>query len=287
MIYLNPRSSVLSPLSWYGGKNLLKDFVLPYFPPHETYVEPFGGSGALLFAKRPALREVYNDLHPGLANLFKVIQNPEQAERLRYLLMLTPNARAEHAAYKKNDTCEDPVEWARRTFLLTRQSFSSIYGHTWGYSIRSKGNSFHNSIKLIAPASSRLRGVIIENRSAFDLFSVYDAATTLWLLDPPYVESARKSKNVYKYELAEDQQHQLVAAIQQLKGMVILCGYHNDIYGAAFGDWKTVEKTVYCYSSTSAGPLRGAGKPERTEVLWINPVAYDALCRSGRWPRTA
>jgi len=201
--------------------------------------------------------------------------------------MLTPNSRAEHAAYRKNDVSDDPVEWARRTYLLTRQSFSSICGHTWGHSILGKGNSFHNSIALIPSASARLSNVIIENRSAFDLFPIYDSPTTLWYLDPPYVASSRKAKNVYKYELADVQQHQLITAIKQLKGMVVLSGYHNGIYDEQLKDWMIQEKKVRCYSSASFGTHEGAAKPERTEVLWINPAAYEALRKAGRWTDVA
>lgn len=284
MLTLSHSGSVLPPLSWYGGKTLLIDYILRLFPPHLTYVEPFGGSGALLFAKRPAKWEIYNDLHAGLANFLRVIQIPAQMNRLCALLNMTPNSRREHDMYRKDDVHPDPVEWARRTFLLTRQSFSSIYAHSWGYSILSSGNSFHSAIKLIPPASNRLQNVTIENGSAFEMFDKYDTPTTLWYLDPPYAKESRKSKSVYKYELEDEAQYRLMDEIKFLTGMVVLSGYPNSIYAKELRGWKTITKTVLCYSSTSAGSRKGAKKPERTEVLWFNPAAYEALRVSKRWP---
>jgi DNA adenine methylase len=41
------------PFPWYGGKEALANQLLSLLPRHQVYVEVFGGSGALLFAKPP------------------------------------------------------------------------------------------------------------------------------------------------------------------------------------------------------------------------------------------
>ena len=45
---------VKKPFAWYGGKEALASTLVSLLPRHKTYVEAFGGSGALLFAKEPS-----------------------------------------------------------------------------------------------------------------------------------------------------------------------------------------------------------------------------------------
>jgi DNA adenine methylase len=60
-------------------------------PPHHSYVEPFFGSGALLFNKPSSDIETINDLDSDVTNLFYCIQH--DSERLARLVMTTPYSR--------------------------------------------------------------------------------------------------------------------------------------------------------------------------------------------------
>ena len=35
---------ISSPITWYGGKARLAKRIIAHFPPHQAYLEPFGGS---------------------------------------------------------------------------------------------------------------------------------------------------------------------------------------------------------------------------------------------------
>lgn len=61
---------------WLGGKRRLADRLLPYFPPHQCYVEPFAG-GAAMFFLRPTVAdsEVLNDVNGELVNLYRVVKH--------------------------------------------------------------------------------------------------------------------------------------------------------------------------------------------------------------------
>lgn len=60
---------------WIGGKRRLADRLLPYFPPHSCYVEPFAGGAAMFFMRpRPAEVEVLNDVNGDLVNLYRVVK---------------------------------------------------------------------------------------------------------------------------------------------------------------------------------------------------------------------
>lgn len=80
----------LNVLRYFGSKNKLGHRIMRYFPPHTTYVEPYGGSASVLLNKPPSTLEIYNDLDGQVVNLFRVLRDPDQAERLIRLVELTP-----------------------------------------------------------------------------------------------------------------------------------------------------------------------------------------------------
>ena len=61
--------------SYPGGKFFQLPILLQHMPPHDIYVEVFGGAASLLFAKPPARIEVYNDIWSDIVNLFRVIRD--------------------------------------------------------------------------------------------------------------------------------------------------------------------------------------------------------------------
>ena len=66
-------------LKYPGSKWRLADWVIRFFPPHHTYLEPFFGSGAVLFNKPRSDIETVNDLDGNVVNLFEWIKrDPER-----------------------------------------------------------------------------------------------------------------------------------------------------------------------------------------------------------------
>lgn len=86
-----------APIHWFGGKFNLKSHILPYLDCGLVYVEPYGGAGAILFAKDPHPCEVYNDINSDLCNLMRTLQNPERAQKLYDRLVFT--------LYSKEEFC--------------------------------------------------------------------------------------------------------------------------------------------------------------------------------------
>jgi len=69
---------VKTPLRWFGGKYKLSKWIINHFPPHDTYVEPFGGSGAVLLRKPLSPNEIWNDTNHLLVNFFRCLKdNPK------------------------------------------------------------------------------------------------------------------------------------------------------------------------------------------------------------------
>ena len=247
--------------------------ILNLFPEHKTYVEGFGGAGHVIFSKKPSGVDVYNDIHEGLYNLFKVLRDKELSQELIYRLQLTPYSRKEYEDCRDSWRYEeDDVEKARKFYTSVIQSFNCL-GRTWKYSktIHRKGmsqtvSSWLNKIdnKMI-DIVERSREIQIENKDILDLIDTYDNKDTLFYLDPPYVPETRKNKKAYKYELSADDHVKLVNRILNIEGKVILSGYENDIY-------KKLEENGWSKILLGEYHIKSAGKNNKKgkEFIWIN-----------------
>ena len=62
----------------HGGKTDLAKWVCEHLPPHETYVEPFFGGGAVLLRKARSKFEVANDVDKAIINVYRqAVENPD------------------------------------------------------------------------------------------------------------------------------------------------------------------------------------------------------------------
>ena len=69
--------NIRTPVSWMGNKTSILHILYSVFPlNYERYIEPFGGSGAVLLGKnKPDKFEVYNDVNHNLVNLFRCMRD--------------------------------------------------------------------------------------------------------------------------------------------------------------------------------------------------------------------
>ncbi len=271
------------PFPWYGGKEALASYLVTLLPPHEVYVEVFGGSGALLFAKKPSRLEVYNDIDSGLVNFFRVLRSREQVQELQRLLDLTPYSREEYydclATWKEID---NPIEQARRWYTVVLQSFSNnMDASGWSYTKIAGSNpasAFHSRIAQLSTFIDRMALIQVEHHSFSEVISAYDSPTTCFYLDPPYLPETRRRKG-YLHEMTREDHEQLLAILQQIQGMAILSGYTSPLYRDSLLGWQCIERPVTCSSvrRTRESNLQGAGvilaSQMRTECIWRNPTA--------------
>lgn len=110
----------------------------------------------------------------------------------------------------------------------------------------------------------RLQMVQIENDDALTIIKRYDTPDTLFYVDPPYIFSTRSAswRAAYKYELTDDQHHELAHVLNRIKGMVILSGYHSSIYEQLYEGWLMKTKVD-----------RKENLKPSVECLWISPSA--------------
>ncbi len=266
-------------LRYHGAKFRLASWILGFFPPHRCYVEPFGGAAGVLLQKPRSYAEVYNDLDGDVVNFFAIVRNPMTRAALVEACAMTPYAREEFdGAWQPTG---DPLERARRLVIRAQMGFGSAGASkgTTGFRIDT-ARAYGTAQQLwaeypasIAPVGERFTGVLIENRPAIEVMRQHDAGETLHFIDPPYLHSTRvmqKGKTgYYRHEMTEVDHAELLAAILELEGMVVISGYHSDLYDQALAGWTRHE--------TGSRISAGRGTAVRTEIVWVNSACRDAL----------
>jgi DNA adenine methylase len=58
-----------------GGEWPIRNLVVSCLPEHETFVDVFGGSAAILITKDPSKGEVFNDKNEEIVNFFRVVKH--------------------------------------------------------------------------------------------------------------------------------------------------------------------------------------------------------------------
>ena len=251
-------------LKYPGAKWMLAQWIIDQFPEHTTYIEPYFGSGAVFFGKKPADYEIINDLDEQVVNLFRVIR--EQGEQLAWLIEMTPWSRAEY--YRSYEQTGDPLEDARRFLVRCWQAHGVKTSDRTGWMNRgpkANGSTTSRWAKLperIVAAITRLKQAEIECTSALELIARYrDAQDCLIYADPPYVTSTR-TKKMYKNEMCDTDHLALLDALDEHTGPVVLSGYAHPLYDERLKHWQRVT----CTTTAEKGQAR-------IEVLWLNRKA--------------
>ena len=267
-----------SIITYYGGKGHSWRRIIPHFPSHHTYVEPFGGAASVLLNKSPSAVEVYNDIDSNLVTIFRVLR--DHPDELRRALELTPYSREEYVRCLGPLDGLDDVEKARRLIVRYRQVFGGR-GQTatpgrWCYSVTasSRGmagrvSGWLSTIDAVLPAVvERFRQVQIENLPWQDIIRRYDTPETLFYCDPPYLLSTRNGHVGYEYEMTVEEHREMAEALNGVKGHVVLSGYASPEYDEWYVGWERVEFGV----TVSARLNKGRSRDRRKEVLWIKPA---------------
>lgn len=259
---------------YYGGKNNQLGWLLPLIPYTKKYVEPFGGSAAVLLNRERSSIEIYNDVHKEVVNFFKILRT--RKDELIDLLYLTPYARAEFEECLS--LSDDPLERARRWFVLARQSFMGN-NRTWATSHDARAgwsmmtSRWLSGISKLSNVSTRITGVVIECRPALQVIEKYDDIATTMYLDPPYPFESRKTRDGYDYEMTTDDHKDLLNTICVCESNIAISSYENDLYLKYLKGWHIFKDKV----KQLAGPR---GLRQETVFMNYNPKEIRHLNQS-------
>ena len=250
-------------IKYPGSKWRLADWITSFFPPHHSYLEPFFGSGAVLFNKPRSDIETVSDLDGMVVNLFDWIR--KDPERLAREIYLTPYSRQVYDRAFVADP-EDGLEKAVNFYIRLNM----------GHGFRTNGdkvgwkNDVHGRERAYAAldwcripekimeAAERLRGAQIENRPAAELLPRFNYPDVLVYADPPYMMETRRGEQ-YWCEMDVGDHEELLEILLAHRGPVVLSGYDSRLYGSRLKNWHREERE----SRTQSGR-------RRREVLWMN-----------------
>lgn len=270
---------------WLGGKWQMAPWIMSMLPPHECYVEPFGGSASLLLRKPRAPVEVLGDLDDELLDLYRVVRDPVMSGRLWFLCTFTPFSDAEYRlTMRRLPVGADPVERARRIVARHAMQVSPDVrqAETVGSGFRRYSGSERRIAAMdwarypdaIGDITARIQGVIIERAPAVDAIRRHDRPEALHYVDPPYVHATRQEvRKGYAYEMTDDAHRELLDCLLGIKGMAVVSGYASPLYDETLKGWRRVTRIVSDHA-----------RQRREEVLWISPKAVEASVNAARQP---
>lgn len=255
-------------LKYSGAKWRIADWIVSLMPPHKSYLEPFFGSGAVFFSKPPSRIETINDLDGEVINLFTCAR--EHTEELAMAVAMTPYSREEYErawALLVSGRVDrlPPVERARLTLVRYWQTHgcNAIYKGGWKNDVAGReyayAAQYWNRLPAwVAAAAMRLKSAQIEQIQAIELIRRFRSPDVLIYADPPYVLSTRKSKQ-YRVEMDDSDHVDLLLALQEHPGPVMLSGYDSELYNDMLTGWTKLQRATLAEKGL-----------HRTETLWMN-----------------
>lgn len=281
MTVVRPRLPAAFP--YLGGKWRLAPRIIAAMPPHRCYVEVFGGSAAVLFAKERSHIECINDVEEDVVNFFRCLQEEATTRQLMARLIFTPYARAEYERFCEMTAPADPVLRAWRFYSMARQMFggfrpanngrqfaASTRGR-WRRSISDKcqcgdANTLHYQIDELDRFTERLRGVYIEKKDFVYILQRWDSPETLFYLDPPYVGIEGYYNNG---DFGAVRHVELANLLQRIQGKAMVSYYPHpsidDLYPAE--RWTRI---TFHGTKNAQKAQRGVPKEKTTELLLCN-----------------
>ena len=183
--------------SRFGGKcNKAKLFVT-YFPEHETFVEPFLGSGALFLAKNKSTNSVINDLDPLMYSIWTNVKS--SGKKFDEINESTPfdfkPNRKRWDTFLKTHKQGTAVEKLYKSLYVMRNSFN---GSGTSFSPNRYPPTQSNYKIKLEPYQKKLKGVTILKKDYKEVIKKYDNKDAFFYLDPPY-EIAIKKGGYYEY----------------------------------------------------------------------------------------
>jgi len=227
-------------IPWIGGKRRLAKEIIPMFPAHTCYCEPFCGGAALFFMKDRSKVEVLNDFSSELVALYRVLQHHLEEFIRQYKWALVSRQMFEWLKDTPPETLTD-IQRAARFFYLQKMAFGGkVNRRTFGTATTSPPRLNLTRIEEdLSQAHLRLSQVYIENLDWEKCIKKYDRAKTFFFLDPPYwkVEG-------YGVPFGIEQYQRMAELMRTMKGKAILTINDHPDMKAVFAGFSTKEVEI-------------------------------------------
>lgn len=233
---------------WIGGKRKLADNILPLFPDHQCYVEPFCGAAALFFLKPPSEVEVLNDINGDLVNLYRVVKHHLEELYKQFKWALTSRQNWEWLQSTPPQTLTD-IQRAARFLYLQKLAFGGkVEGRSFGTATtsRPKFNIFTLEQDL-ADAHYRLANTTIEHLPWDKVIEKYDRPHTLFYCDPPYWQTEG-----YGVDFPWEHYERMAELARAIKGTMVISHLDHPDIREVFSHLSVME-VDYAYTVAGGG----------------------------------
>lgn len=265
------------PFCWVGAKNRMRSKIAPILEEarrgRPVYVEPFGGSAAMLLALEPRNREIYNDADGRLADFFRALADDEAREKMKRYSATFPKSREIYDEMKRDWVKSS--ELAKRgfaTFYVQAFSFGGKSFDSFGAEkhVGSKGRvgAYRAKGERLDEYAARFRFTTVETLNWRQCVAKYDSEQAFFYVDPPYYG---KQQKFYRRDLPPVDHSELVERLLTLQGGAALSCYDNDVYKPLErAGWKR-----YDFKASSSVKLSTDNIGEqrrRVETLYVSPA---------------
>lgn len=265
-----------SPFRWVGAKNRMRSKIAPILEEarrgRPVYVEPFGGSAAMLLALEPVKLEFYNDADGRLADFFRALADDEALKKMRRYAAAFPYSR-EIYDEMKNDWIRS-TELAKRAFAVFYiQSFSfggkpfASFGYARYSGSRSLAGVYRAKGEWLDEYAARFKFTCVESLDWRQCVDKYDSDEAFFYLDPPYCVG---TQGFYRRDLPPVDHAELVEKLLSVRGGVALSCYSSDVYNPLErAGWKRYD--FEASSSVRRSTDNIGEQRRRVETLLVKP----------------
>jgi DNA adenine methylase len=283
---LGPSREIKALVPYFGCKRSSAEAIIQQLGPHRSYWEPFCGSAAVLLCKAAVQRETVNDLHRGLINLARVVQDDVKAVCLYDKLTRTL---ASEALYEDScNICADydirnpdgpaHLDWAYHYLVsswLSRNGFAGSAEPPAGFCVRYTSNGGDPAVRFRTVIGSlpgwwrRLRQVTVLNKDGLAICAkIEDKEGTVIYVDPPYL--VKTAPYLHDFSTADHQR--LARLLGRFKRTRVVVSYYEHLMLAKLYPEDRWRKLNLAIRKQLSSRERGE---QATELLLINGAILD------------
>lgn len=244
-------------MGYPGGKNGAGVFqrIINLMPPHDVYIEPFLGGGAVLRLKRPARLNIGLDLDRAAVSTLASFGAARAASfsASRDLLASFSEPVPGGSGIARSREGRSPLagtgDIRRRAAALAGNDDSA--GGRDLHARNSDADLHARNGEAVEFRFLRADGIRFLERYRF-------TGSEVVYCDPPYVRSTR-GRDLYRFEMTDVDHRHLLRVIRKIPARVLISGYWSEMYASALKSWNRI---------TFEAMTRGGHTA--TEWLWFN-----------------
>jgi DNA adenine methylase len=263
---------MISLVPYLGGKARQQSWIASVIDatPHKTYIEPFCGTAAVFWVKKPTKIEILNDKDKRFSLIFKMLRH-DQAEVLAFLKLIEYSKCAFDESYDLLRSGDSGLPdwklgcWALFQIFASFSGYPDAHSFAWRVKGQNPAAAWQRKIRSLQRFRDRLCNATILNLDGIKLIKRADKPGVLLYVDPPYIGAE------HRYKVAEGFKHEKLAeALRELKNAkVVLSHYYIEPYISLYEGWTIhKQKSVQsCAGSTKHSPDT---HPKVIEALFCN-----------------